>query len=68
MVTDATDITNDENFGIALKQQVTINIAALGRTKTAPGRIHSKAGKPFDAEMLATCWLIPACKDRLLNS
>jgi hypothetical protein len=39
---------------------VTVSIAALDTTKTAPGRIHSKAGKPVDAEMLAKRWLIPA--------
>ncbi len=60
MTTDAADITNDENFGIALDQHVTVSIAALDTTKTAPGRIHSKAGKPVDAETLAKHWLIPA--------
>jgi hypothetical protein len=60
MMTDAADITNDENFGIALKQHVTVSIAALDTTKTAPSQIHSKASKPVDAEMLAKCWLIPA--------
>ncbi len=44
MMTDAIDITNDENFGIALKQQVTISIAALDTAKTAPGRIYSRYG------------------------
>jgi hypothetical protein len=60
MTTDVADITDDENFGIALKQQVTISVAALDTTKTAPGQLHSKAGKPVDAEMLAKHWLIPA--------
>jgi hypothetical protein len=53
MMTDVADITNDENFGIALDQHVTVSVAALDTTKTAPGRIHSKAGKPVDAETLA---------------
>jgi hypothetical protein len=48
MTTDATDITNDKNFGIALEQHVTVSVAALDTTKTAPGQIHSKAGKPVD--------------------
>jgi hypothetical protein len=48
-MTDAADITNDENFGIALEQHVTVSIAALD---TTTGRIHSKAGKPVDAETL----------------
>jgi hypothetical protein len=60
MMTDATDITDDENFGLALKQQVTVSIAALDTTKPVPGWIHSKAGKPVDAENLAKRWLIPA--------
>ncbi len=60
MTTDIADITNDENFGIALDQHVTVSIAALDTTKTAPGWIHSKAGKPVDAETLAKGWLIPA--------
>jgi hypothetical protein len=60
MMTDAADITNDENFSIALEQHVTVSVAALDTTKTAPGWIHSKAGKPVDAEMLAKRWLIPA--------
>jgi hypothetical protein len=60
MMADAADITDYENFGIALKQQVTISIAALNTTKTVPSRIHSKAGKPVDAETLAKQWLIPA--------
>ena len=55
MTTDAADITNDENFGIALDQHVTVSVAALDMAKTAPSRIHSKAGKPVDAEMLAKC-------------
>jgi hypothetical protein len=59
MMTDAADITDDENFGIALEQHVTVSIAALDTTKAAPGWIHSKAGKPVDAEMLAKRWLIP---------
>ena len=53
MKTDTADITADENFGIALEQHVTVSIAALDTTKTAPGRIHSKASKLVDAEMLA---------------
>jgi hypothetical protein len=60
MTTDAADITNDENFGIALDQHVTVSVAALDMAKTAPSRIHSKAGKPVDAETLAKHWLIPA--------
>ncbi len=60
MTTDATDITDDENFGIALEQHVTVSVAVLDTTKTASGRIHSKAGKPVDAEMLAKRWLILA--------
>ena len=69
MMTDVADITNDENFGIALDQHVTISVATLDTTKTAPGWIHSKAGKPVDAEMLATCWLIPAsCAARTVDS
>jgi hypothetical protein len=50
---DAADITDDENFGIALEQHVTVSIATLDTTKTVPGWIHSKASKPVDAEMLA---------------
>jgi hypothetical protein len=65
MRTDAADITNDENFGIAFKQQVTVSIAALDTTKTVPGWIHSKASKPVDAETLAKRWLIPANKATL---
>jgi hypothetical protein len=53
MTTDAADITDDENFGIALEQHVTASVAALDTTKTAPGWIHSKAGKPVDTETLA---------------
>ncbi len=49
----AADVTDNENFGLALDMQVTISVAALDTTKTKPGRIHSKTGKPFDAEMLA---------------
>jgi hypothetical protein len=60
MTTDAADITNDENFGIALDQHVTVSVVTLDMTKTAPGQIHSKASKPVDAETLAKCWLIPA--------
>ncbi len=60
MTTDAADITDDEIFGVALEQHVTVSVAALDTTKTAPGQIHSKDGKPVDAEMLAKCWLIPA--------
>jgi hypothetical protein len=68
MMTDAADITNDENFGIALDQHVTVCIAALDMTKTAPGRIHSKAGKPVDTETLAKRWLIPAnCAARTVD-
>jgi hypothetical protein len=59
LTTVATDITDDKNFGLALEQQVTACVAMLDLTKTKPSRIHSKAGKPFDAEMLAKCWLIP---------
>ncbi len=60
MMTDAADITNDEKFGVALEQHVTVSVAALDTTKTAPGRIHSKARKQVDAETLAKRWLIPA--------
>jgi hypothetical protein len=60
MTTDAADIINDENFGIALEQHVTVSVAALDTTKTVPSRIHSKAGKPVDAETLTKRWLIPA--------
>jgi hypothetical protein len=60
MMTDAADITDDENFGIALESHVVISIATLDTTKTAPGQIHSKAGKPVDTETLAKRWLIPA--------
>jgi hypothetical protein len=60
MTTDAAVITNDEFFGIALEQHLTVIVAALDTTKTAPGWIHSKAGKPVDAETLAKRWLIPA--------
>jgi len=49
----AADVTDNENFGLALDMQVTISVAALDTTKTKPGRIHSKTGKPVDAEMLA---------------
>ncbi len=59
MTTDAEDITDDENFGIALEQHVTVSIAGLDTTKTASGHIHSKAGKPVDTEMLAKNWLTP---------
>jgi hypothetical protein len=68
MTTDAADITDDENFGIALEQHMTVSIAALDTTKTAPGWIHSKAGKPVDAETLAKRWLIPAnCAGRTVD-
>jgi hypothetical protein len=60
MMTGTADITNDENFGVSLEQHVTVSIAALDTTKTVPSHIHSKAGKPVDAEMLAKRWLIPA--------
>jgi hypothetical protein len=66
--TDATDITDDENFGIALEQHVMVSIAWLDTTKTTPGWIHSKAGKPVDAKTLAKCWLIPAnCSARTVD-
>jgi hypothetical protein len=68
MTTDTTDITNDENFGIALEQHVTVNVAALDTTKTALRWIHSKAGKPVDAETLAKHWLIPVnCAARTVD-
>jgi hypothetical protein len=68
MMTDTADITDDENFGIALEQNVTISVVALDTTKTAPGQIHSKAGKPVDAETLAKRWLIPAnCAARTVD-
>ncbi len=54
MMTDAANITDNENFTLALEQQVAI------WTKTAPVRIHFKAGKPVDAETLAKGWLVPA--------
>jgi hypothetical protein len=60
MTTDTADITDDKNFGITFEQHVTVSVAALDISKTTPGRIHSKAGKPVDAEMLAKRWLIPA--------
>jgi hypothetical protein len=60
MTSSAIDVTDNENFGLALDLQVTISIAALDTTKTKPGRIHSKAGKPVDAETLAKRWMIPA--------
>jgi hypothetical protein len=60
MMTNTADITDDENFGIALEQHLTVSVAVLDTTKTVPGRIHSKAGKPVDAETLAKRWLIPA--------
>ncbi len=37
MTTDATDITDDENISIALEQHVTISVATLDTTMTAPG-------------------------------
>ncbi len=47
---------------------MTVSVAALDTTKTAPGQIHSKASKPVDAEMLAKCWLIPAnCAARTVD-
>jgi hypothetical protein len=68
MTTDTADITNDDNFGIAFDQHVTVSVAALDTTKTAPGWIHSKAGKPVDAEMLAKHWLISAnCTARTVD-
>jgi hypothetical protein len=68
MTTDAADITNDENFGIALEQHVTVSVAALDTTKTAPCWIHSKAGKLVDAETLTKNWLIPAmCAARTVD-
>ena len=68
MTTNATDITDDEIFGIALEQHVTVSVAVLDTTKTAPGWINSKAGKPVDAEMLAKRWLIPAnCAARTVD-
>ncbi len=60
MTSYAADITDNENFGLALDMQVTISVATLDTTKTKPGGIHSKAGKPVDAEMLAKRWMIPA--------
>jgi hypothetical protein len=68
MTTNATDITDDEIFGIALEQHVTVSVAAIDTTKTAPGQIHSKASKPVDAERLAKHWLIPAsCAARTVD-
>ncbi len=43
MTSYAADVTDNENFGLALDMQVTISVAALDTTKTKPGRIHSKA-------------------------
>ena len=43
MMTDAANITDNENFGIALEQQVTISVAMLDSMKTAPGRIQVDA-------------------------
>jgi hypothetical protein len=60
MTTDAVDITDDENFGIALEQHMTVSVATGDTTKTAPGQIHSMADKLIDAETLAKLWLIPA--------
>jgi hypothetical protein len=60
MKTDAAVITDDENFGIALEHYVTVSIAMLETAMTAPGWIHSKAGKPGDAETIVKLWLIPA--------
>jgi hypothetical protein len=62
MTTDAADIRDDENSGIALEKHVTLSVAAFGTTKTAPGQIHSMAGKPVDTETLAKRWLIPAIR------
>ena len=59
MTSYAVDVTDNENFGLALDLQVTISVAALDTTKTKPGRTHSKAGKPVDAEVLAKRWMIP---------
>jgi hypothetical protein len=68
MTTDAADITNDENFGIALEQHMTVRVATLNTTKTAPGWTHSKASKPVDTETLAKRWLIPAnCAARTVD-
>jgi hypothetical protein len=68
MTTDAADITDDENFGIALEQQVTISCATLDTTKTEPDWIHSMADKPMDAKTLVKCWLIPAnCAARTVS-
>ncbi len=65
---DTAYITYDENFGIAIEQHVTVSVAALDMTKTAPSWIHSKAGKPVDAETLAKHWLIPAnCAARTVD-
>jgi hypothetical protein len=55
MMTNAADITDIKIFGLALEQQVTISIVALNSTKAAAGRIHSKARKPVNTEMLAKC-------------
>ena len=60
MTAHVTYIIDDEDFSIALEQQVTVSVAELDTTKTMPGHIHSKAGKPVDAETLAECWMIPA--------
>jgi hypothetical protein len=68
MTADAADIINDENSGFALEQQVTVSVAALDTTKTVPGWIHSKAGKPVDIETLAKRCLIPAnCAARTVD-
>ncbi len=47
---------------------MTVSVAALDTTKTEPRQIHSKAGKPVDAEMLAKRWPIPAnCVAKIVN-
>jgi len=65
MTSYAADVTDNENFGLVLDMQVTISVAVLDTTKTKPRRIHSKAGKPVEAEMLAKRWMIPARLRRL---
>ncbi len=36
---------------------MTVSVAVLDTAKTVPGRIHSKAGMPVDAERLTKRWL-----------
>ncbi len=68
LMNDATDITDDKNFGLPLEPQVTVSVAVLGLTKTKPGHVHFKASKPVNAETLAKHWLIPVnCAARMVD-